>query len=131
VLSDSSENDNDAFNENFIDDEILHDSPNVGLAIESFKYSRGEKGRLIPNHCNPRALQKDPYQTLSGKMNKTVEELEIFPGEFDKIQYMNKNTADGLMIGLITNSRITKRKASHIFHIGSGRWTRLVRVNSA
>jgi hypothetical protein len=127
MLSDSSDDDNDAFDENFIDDEILHDSRNIGLAIESYKYSRGEKGRLVTNHCNPRALQKDPYQTLSGKMNKTVEELKIFQGEFDKIQYMNKNTADGLMIGLITNSCMTKREASHIFHIGSGRWTRLVK----
>jgi hypothetical protein len=29
MLSDSSDDDNDAFDENFIDDEILHDSPNA------------------------------------------------------------------------------------------------------
>jgi hypothetical protein len=43
---------------------------------------------------------------------------------------MNKDTADGILIGLIFNSDMTKKEAVHNFNIDSPRWSRLVKKNS-
>ena len=53
MFSDSSD-DEDGFEEGLLAEENEKDNSNVGLSVDGFKFSRGEKGRLITTHCNPR-----------------------------------------------------------------------------
>ena len=46
-------------------------------------------------------------------------ELDSSIEEFVAIQKQNKDTADGMMMSLITNSGMTKKEASHNFKIGA------------
>ena len=69
-MSDSSDDDDDAFFEDCLEEKEFEDCSNVGLQVESFKCSRGEKGRLITTQLNPRAVNKDPFMSLSVKLNK-------------------------------------------------------------
>ena len=89
----------------------------------------GEKGRITTTHCQPRALSKEPFDTLSKKLNKIGEELANFVSEI--IQDANKDTADGILIGLISNSGMTTKEASTLFKIGTGRWSRLYKKQPA
>ena len=123
MFSDSS--DEDGFEEGLLAEENEKDNSNVGLSVDGFKFSRGEKGRLITTHCNPRAVKGNPDMTLSLKLGKKPDEFKKFVADFFAIQVINKDTADGILIGLITNSGMSKREASYNFKIGSGRWGRL------
>lgn len=127
LSSDSSDDEENLIDLDFFDGGV----ENVGLQAESFKFTRGGKGRLITTHCNPRALKEDPYRTLSEKLKKTGGELDSSIIEFFAVQKQNKDTADGIMMSLITNSGMTKKEASHNFKIGSGRWGRLFKKQTA
>ena len=86
----------------------------------------GTKGQLSTTHCNPRKL-KNYFLSLASKLNKVEKEMKEYLDDFIRIQSLNKDTADGILICLIFNSGMTKKEAVHNFKIGSGRWGRLVK----
>jgi hypothetical protein len=132
MKSDSSDDDGDLFENIFMDEDVFPpEVPNVGLEVENFKFTRGEKGRLVTTHCNPRTLSKKPYDTLSKKLNKVDNELNEYVAEFNAIQDSNRLTADGILMGLISNNGMTKREAKAVFHIGSSRWARTKQSETA
>ena len=70
-----SSDDEDGFEEGLLDEESENDNVNVGLSVDGFKFSRGEKGRLVTTHCNPRAVKGNPDMTLSLKLGKKPDEF--------------------------------------------------------
>jgi hypothetical protein len=84
----------DVFYDSFMDEEVPSESTNVGLEVENYKFTMGDKGRITTTHCQPRAHSKEPYDTLSKKLNKVGEELKNFIAEVITIQDANKDTAD-------------------------------------
>jgi hypothetical protein len=116
----------ESFEENVIDTT----ENNVGLTAERYKYIVGVKGQLTTTHCFPRKL-KNPTVTLASKLKKDELEMKEFIQDFLRIQAMNKDTADGILIGLIFNSDMTKKEAVHNFKIDSPRWRRLVKKTAA
>ena len=77
----------DVFYDSFMDEEVPSESTNVGLEVENYKFTMGDKGRITTTHCQP-------YDTLSKKLNKVGEELKNFIAEVITIQDANKDTAD-------------------------------------
>ena len=74
--SDSSDGDHDVHSMDYQDCVDEEDNQNVGLVVDDFEFSRGDKGRITTIHSNPRVLQDDPYQTLSKKTNNANKELD-------------------------------------------------------
>ena len=66
------------------------ENQNVGLIVEDFKYTKGDKGKITMNHCNPRVLQDDPYRTLSKKISNANAELDELIKEFLKFRQKAK-----------------------------------------
>lgn len=118
--SDASDDFEDLFLNDSLENGILPHGPNVGLAGGVSKFSWGEKGRLTTTRLHPRTLSKDPYYTLSKKLGKGEKELDQVIEEFFTIQSTSKDT-----VGLRSDSEMTKKEAKAHFHIGSHRWSRV------
>ena len=84
--------------DSFMYEKFPSESTNVGIEVEKCKSTMGEKGRITTTHCQTRALLKDPYDTLSKKLNEVGEELANFNAEVFTIQDADKDTADGILI---------------------------------
>jgi hypothetical protein len=54
-------------------------------------------------------------------------ELSVILSEYEMIQTKNKGMADGILLGMLNNFRMTKREAKEVFNIGSGRWARIAK----
>ena len=94
---------------------------NAGLSCPEYLFSRGFKGRLTTKH---RCLQESGHVTLSEKL-KVVDgsrSLSVISAEYKEIRQKSIAMADGILIGMINNFRMTKREAKEVLHIGSGRW---------
>ena len=115
------------------DDETYEPSANVCISCPEYSFSRGYKGRLTTNHSNPRRSQKNGFQTLSEKL-KVVEgsrDLSAVLAEYNAIKSQNASMADGILLGMMNNFRMTKRESKEVFHIGSTRWARIAKGQPA
>jgi hypothetical protein len=41
----------DVFYDSFMDEEVPSESTNVGLEVENYKFTMGDKGRITTTHC--------------------------------------------------------------------------------
>jgi NAD-dependent DNA ligase len=115
------------------DDETYEPSANVGISCPEYSFTRGLKGRLTTTHSNPRCLQQSGFKTLSEKL-KVVEgsrDLSTILAEYNEIKSHNSSMADGILLGLMNNFRMTKRESKEVFHIGSTRWARIAKGQPA
>lgn len=115
------------------DDETYEPSANVGISCPEYSFTRGLKGRLTTTHSNPRRLQQSGFKTLSEKL-KVVEgsrDLRIIITEYNEIKSQNSSMADGILLGLMNNFRMTKRESKEVFRIGSTRWARIAKGQPA
>lgn len=121
----SSDSSDDEFDSSLIRHEEESCNVHIGLEVQSFDFKRGDKGRLTTTHCHPRKLHESPFCTLASKMQKTEKELGHFIADYKNVLQKNKDTADGILMGLLSTANMSKNEAIKVFKIGSGRWARL------
>lgn len=103
-------------------------SKNLPLQDSRLRVHKGEKGRLITAHDNPRMLQDDDpmveFVRCLGGEDKAKVMLARFKmyNEGDKGQ---KTMADGLITTMITQNKVTKRTLAAVLKVGSGRIKRI------
>lgn len=88
------------------------------------KVHKGDKGRLINNHDNPRLLLDDDpmieFQKCLGGPEQAQDTIDLF-NRFNKGDKNQKMMADGLISNLLLTYKVSKRAIASVLKIGSGR----------
>jgi hypothetical protein len=94
------------------------------LQDKRLKVHKGEKGRLINFHDQPRQVNEvdhmRSFEICMGSQEKAQSTIELFT----KLNNGDKNQkimADGLISTLITTNNVTNRTLAFVFKIGTGR----------
>ena len=94
------------------------------LQDSRLKVYKGEKGRLINAHDNPRLLKEDDpmmeFERCLGGREQARDTIEIFKqlNGGDKHQ---KAMADGIITTLIVSHKLSKRTVASVLKVGTGR----------
>jgi hypothetical protein len=94
------------------------------LQDSRLKVHKGEKGRLITAHDNPRLLKEDDpmleFERCFGGREQAIEYIEYFKkiNAGDKHQ---KAVADGIITSLIIVHKLSKRAIASVLKVGTGR----------
>ena len=98
------------------------------LVDSKFKVIKGEKGRLINKHDNPRKVVEPDYakdfESCTGGPDQAQSIIELF----NKLNDGDKNQkimVDGIIANLLTTTDVNKRTLSFVVKIGTGRIKRI------